>query len=852
MCQVCLILATLVVWGSPLCVAHASKNIPKVVSSVIRPRPIKARPSLSKTMQNFSKLYQKQTASFSLAAQAFRTQVTLPANAKTLVPADSLFIRATHSGLIEKPSISLEQAMKYIQQESSWLFHSRETEEAFLTAFPVLTLESDFIPTPAQVDKARRVSLSVLKLGNLSADSTTIWAKKMSAVTNLGFFGTPKDVPALFQVAECCFSPELLPFTDLILVRAFLNLNQPQAVQQLVDLRLSQQYPSGQLVELSPIWKDIKKYMDQAGHPLIFPFNRVAVHPKKAQLSQAMQQALGRYNAFNLLQADSSVEVSHYWLDLKRGLQEKMFQSSVQTQVIEELAAKPKTPAKPADLPKTKSYTFQTALTPGNNATFQAPAFSQREADAKQALLHLNQIQVQQAQQEVAQYKEQLHQTLPKQFKGKGKGTGTAQEVFHAWEQWYEAQEKLLHAQTHQKFLQASIQDNLPANRISQMAQGYDVLVPPVKTTFHVSRRILVGLIWDNHSFTIPANALSQRDAQLKQALLDEAAREYEIAQENIAYYEAKKQRLHATASQSRYDLHPRSFEYQEVEEGLQLSRTREINALLQQNYIIAEIQHNTPATTIFKRVHKDKQAAYRLDIWQEPKRLFAFQGRGEYPGFTARADTREQAQAKQEVLDYAFTQFEKAKKNVAFVQFEIELERNARPFWKRKQPASQPLQQQLQEATTRLDQARARLEQVRTLIEQETSTADMIYQVYGHKPMDPNQAIRFIDRTAPANYERSFYAKVSSVLDAQVKQEMLDKAAAKYNQAKATLEELQASAASPDAVPASDYQAASRALRAAYIEMGVTRSEIEKMSSLKTIHNAVQKALEKEGLLNP
>lgn len=844
------ITAALLLGSSGVCFAQGGKHLSTIFSGSLRPLTGQVSSSLiHQTMKRFTHLFQMQMPSSSLAAHAFCTRISLPSNAAQLLPADSLFIRATRLELVEKPTISLPEALHALNTHS-YHFHKEQTEDLFLTFFPALAIEGNFIPTATQRNAARNVYKHTLAHRDIVSNVPVYWAKKMSAVTNLGFFGTLEDVPAVFQVAKELFSPEVFPYTDLILARALLNLNQPQAVQELADLRLSQLDYSGNLLKLSPAWHDIKKYMDQTGYPLILPLSRIASTPTQAQLPQKIQKILGRYNTLNLLQVDSSAEVTRSWLDLKKGLQAKMLQADVQQQVAEQLASPGKPTSKMPDLPETKTYEFNTTSTSGISTSFHAPAFSQREADAKQALLQLNNVQVQQAQQEVSQLKKQLNHTLPKQFGGKG--TGSPQEVVQAWEQWYEAQEKLTHTQNTQKMLQASIQDNIPANRISQMVDGYDVLVPPLQTTFHVSRRILVGLSWDDHSFTIPANALSKKDAQLKQALLDETTREHERAQENIAYYTAKQEQLHATARQSRYDLHPRAFEYQQVEEQLAISRTREINALVKQNYIITEIQHHTPATTIFKHVHPDKNANSYLDLWQEPKRTFTFQGKGEYPGFTAMASTRAQAQAKQEVLEYALNQFEKAKKQAAFVQFEIELERNARPFWKRKKPASQPLQQQLQKATVQLEQAQTHLQQVRALIQQEVATPDIIYQVYGHKPVDPNTLIQFVDRTAPAGSQWAFNAKVSSVLDAQVKQELLDKAAAKYNRAKATFQQFQSSADLANLALTSDYQTAHRALRAAQIEMGVTRSEITKGSSLKTIRNAVQNALKKEGLFNP
>lgn len=225
-----------------------------------------------------------------------------------------------------------------------------EKENLFLSKFPMFFLESDFIPTDSQWETAISYYHSVLfdQLPETEpADELHRWARKMAAITNLGFLGHLEQGQWIEVAAWEPFPPQWQPFTDLIVVRALLNIGEEIFIKDFVAHRLKATDKKGRPLKLPAVWNDfpqvVLQYVPQdrieppaADEPsaaqrqvlqrVTHYFQRQKarfVKPQPLPGSEALQYALGRYNSYNILNLDSSLEMTQLYMELQHGMSDK-------------------------------------------------------------------------------------------------------------------------------------------------------------------------------------------------------------------------------------------------------------------------------------------------------------------------------------------------------------------------------------------------------------------------------------------------------------------------------------------------------------------------------------------------
>ncbi len=226
-----------------------------------------------------------------------------------------------------------------------------EKENLFLSQFPILVLEENWVPTNSQWDYALRYYHSVLfdKLPETEpADELNRWAKKMAAITNLGFFGKLEQGQWIEVAATQQFPLELQPFTDLIVMRALLNIGEESFIDDFVYHRLSAVDKKGRPLKLPAVWNDFPDWVlsyipegriEQPAPPAKKSADQTTllrrvknyfqrqkarlVKPKPKPGDEALQYALGRYNSYNILNLDSSPEMTQLYMELQHGMVDK-------------------------------------------------------------------------------------------------------------------------------------------------------------------------------------------------------------------------------------------------------------------------------------------------------------------------------------------------------------------------------------------------------------------------------------------------------------------------------------------------------------------------------------------------
>lgn len=200
----------------------------------------------------------------------------------------------------------------------------KEQTEFLLAEIPGLIVEGEMLPT-AQVWKDILQEYRTRSLAKSDparqANPVDYWVEQMSVITNLGFFGSAGDELFVMAAALNKFPLNLQPLTDVITVRALLNLDAKQALNDFVDMRLSQVDGKGRPVILPAVWRefpwDIVKRI---------PNSRIEPggNEKGISIDPGIQGVLGRYNSYNLIHLDPSFHTTEDFLNLRRGMKDKI------------------------------------------------------------------------------------------------------------------------------------------------------------------------------------------------------------------------------------------------------------------------------------------------------------------------------------------------------------------------------------------------------------------------------------------------------------------------------------------------------------------------------------------------
>ncbi len=221
----------------------------------------------------------------------------------------------------------------------------QEKEIFFLAQFPALALEENLIPTDSQWGAAFAYYHDVLfdKIPQQQpVDELDVWAKKMAAVTNVGLLGDAQFAPWIAHAAETEFPPQLRPLTDLILMRSLLTLHNEKALEYFVNFRLQEVDKKGRPIMLPVVWNDFPDtVLNKIPPGRIMPPPSAKAVPKKRTgpgrprcteavcmeyeklLPNAVQYVLGKYNPYNLLHLDSSLDMTVLFMSLQQGMLEK-------------------------------------------------------------------------------------------------------------------------------------------------------------------------------------------------------------------------------------------------------------------------------------------------------------------------------------------------------------------------------------------------------------------------------------------------------------------------------------------------------------------------------------------------
>ena len=237
-----------------------------------------------------------------------------------------------------------------------------QKESFYLTGYPAAVVEGPLVPTQAQlmdaidyygqvIVSARLNYAGLIDSFNHAKDKAEAWAKMMGAVTNLGLLGTAKDAPRILEAAKKNLGQGLAQWSDIIVVRALLGVEGYAEIQQLADYRLSLTDGYGEPMMLPADWHEIKAYMDQAGIPLEIAPERIAEHTGIA-MPETFQTLLSKYNPYNLIHCNPSVEVTKLWLELRAGKDEKFIQSRISQSI------------KPSDLSANSTPAIEEAVAP--------------------------------------------------------------------------------------------------------------------------------------------------------------------------------------------------------------------------------------------------------------------------------------------------------------------------------------------------------------------------------------------------------------------------------------------------------------------------------------------------------
>ena len=247
-------------------------------------------------------------------------------------------------------SVTLPQIAQMLQESSPAQFEMlspSEQEYMFLYGYPAIAIESPLVLTHKQVDNAIHIYKKVInETSALSGKGNYFenWGKLMSAITNIGLFGSAAEADFVVKGAQKMGGGLLTGPTDVIAVRALLNLKAYDKIQQLADYRLSAVDDTGKPLMLPYEWGEIQQYMQENGLELVIPQERIFQVPDPILSYMPTAEAwLGHYNSYNLFAVDPSAQTTKDWLDLRKGMENKVTALEVQHSIhIEKTLFTPK------------------------------------------------------------------------------------------------------------------------------------------------------------------------------------------------------------------------------------------------------------------------------------------------------------------------------------------------------------------------------------------------------------------------------------------------------------------------------------------------------------------------------
>lgn len=150
------------------------------------------------------------------------------------------------------------------------------------------------------------------------------WARKMAAVSNLGFYGVETDADLIVRTA-LGVPHELVPATDLIAARALLQLQAYPALELLAAKRVTKG-------TLRLHWKGISEYLKKH-HPSV-KLPAVSSVRASAPVTQELKKSLQNWNALNAFHTDASAQGTEMWLTLLQSKGQTLQDNSLQQSAL--------------------------------------------------------------------------------------------------------------------------------------------------------------------------------------------------------------------------------------------------------------------------------------------------------------------------------------------------------------------------------------------------------------------------------------------------------------------------------------------------------------------------------------
>lgn len=235
------------------------------------------------------------------------------------------------------PLLSLNQTIQILLEPKQTAFSGLTFDQKkylYLAGFPAAAVEGPLVLSAQQLKAAKefyRELILITPAREMGENYFNNWAQIMAAVTNLGLFGDASDALTILEAAKKPYLSVLNDLTDIIVVRALLNVGGYKEIQTLADYRLGLVDPAVAPLPLPATWHDIASYMHQAGLPLTIPQDRIA--PIIPKVSPVIEEWLTHYNSYNLIHTNSSAEVTRDWLELRKGIEEKAVSAAIQQEL---------------------------------------------------------------------------------------------------------------------------------------------------------------------------------------------------------------------------------------------------------------------------------------------------------------------------------------------------------------------------------------------------------------------------------------------------------------------------------------------------------------------------------------
>ena len=231
-----------------------------------------------------------------------------------------------------RPKLSIQQAEAVLQgKREKATLSSEELEAFYLSALPLAVVEGPYILTSREHQNALAFYRRIL--GEETSPHQMAWAKRMSAITNLGFLGSHSDAEI---VLAAVLNEEVLvlePWTDLIAIRALLNLEGYDEIKALLHARLQPRKGSSREPKISFAWqmlRELEVFQDQKTFGDIIPVERI-LH-LGYNLPEKAQYLLINFNSYNIINLDFSADVTEAFLDLRQGILDKIKEDKVSSQ----------------------------------------------------------------------------------------------------------------------------------------------------------------------------------------------------------------------------------------------------------------------------------------------------------------------------------------------------------------------------------------------------------------------------------------------------------------------------------------------------------------------------------------